>query len=391
MEKKIIGETAKYSKVFDEFSKSVKDTLKESSSSIEKRFTETEKIIDSLDEDITDEFGKSIQQINTKIDSIKTAQDKDRKEIKDEQKLFVKLPQVKNLIEDLNKEFDSVKDHLGLISKDVAQINKIAATKTDVSENIIKTDKKLQEFQKQISQVESNSATREEIDDVLDQIQIAMDKNESKNNDKFKDISARLDQIRVELEKNSKDHSKSQSIFEQELKSEIDSLTSHDEFHEELDTVAQTVEKLSNDIKKIQKEMAFVSEIDDINDKVKKNTAYLEESFVSRKEFNQLRSLMEEVADSMDDKEEFVAKAKEIKATKKFKPSIDDNRFKPVRRTSKLGLAGNTLIGIAFAILITAIVLFFAGLPGLTDRFAIGAVVCFIVGIILRVVYAFRE
>ncbi|MFC1723185.1 hypothetical protein ACFL0V_03525 [Nanoarchaeota archaeon] len=369
--------------------------------------TNTKKIIDGMDryaDSVEDAIADWSDRIKKKTDKLNAEIKRVEKEAKTEAKTLVKKKQVQNLVNDLNKEFDGMKDELDELFKQHKDQRKNLASKDDLAAAFSGLGGSLKTLQDQ---------TKKQIDDMdaqhveeIKQLKGTLKKDKD-------DFNARLKSETGLLGKKIKQNSQDLDELEKNAKKEISKTVMQQELSGELDAIQKEFENTHEDIKKIQQEMFDQKDLKDMNKRLKYHMIQSKEQFVQKKHFEKLSDTVDRIQDLVEMQQEAVKdKKKQLRSkNKELKVYAKELRAqkKAIRRSEKEGLAversyerpetgdyrktrflGNFLVGAAFVLVAGAIVLFFSGLSGYTDVLSMAAVVCFVLGIILKIVVAIK-
>ncbi|MFH1063833.1 MAG: hypothetical protein V1729_02010 [Candidatus Woesearchaeota archaeon] len=450
----------------DTFSKGVETSLKDLSKANEKSHDalslETERTSDRLTKKLVETKATLTGQIAS---------------IRDDMKSLVSKKQAQKLVDDLNKEFDGVKDHLDSNVKDVALLKKDSATRKELTEGLNKIQDTLKEISeddigqnsKDISSLKKSTATKKEIQAEMNKLRLeissvakemALLRKEAATRDEtaeaFDDVEERLkendqalkirfdalakmmsddsDSAQKSARSNSQDISTIAKTFKKTLKGFVRSKALDDE----IDVINDEFERLHKEISTIQDNMLEQSDLKSVNSRLQNHVSDSKKGFVNKSQFEKLSSVVERLQDQLDIQGELIvekrkelrAYAKDLKTAKKaekklskYESSIARSEAKAEKRArkeaekakkakEKAKAAGTTnkkstksdaepfrkskflsafLIAISFVILIAAIVFFFSGMTGLTDTLAVAAVICFVLGIVTRIVVGFQQ
>jgi DNA repair exonuclease SbcCD ATPase subunit len=356
LEKRMSDASDKMSAIVEGFTKGVEVTLKDFLTANEKKSQSLADEIKKVDSRLSKESGSFWKELKT----------------------LVTKKQAENLVADINKEFDRVKSDLDKNSKALSQLAKQSATKEEAHSMFDDLRHRLDE---------TNAALKDRFDDLVKRI-----KKESLGNDR------KLGLVSQDVADVDKSTGK-----------EFKQVVYRAEFHKELDAIEKEFGRLHKELKGVESRMSESSDVDELNSKLNKSVASIKDDYVERKHFDRLVDVVSVLQDRVEmqkalvkeKKRELKAYAKELKAAKKASKRLaryDSQLKKASAKKAKLEKKGNGrsflanfLIGAAFVILIAAIGFFFAGLTGITDILSIAAVICFVLGIIIRIVVALRN
>lgn len=409
----------------------------------------TNKQLQGLVEDVNDEFDKikaSISQLSSVKDTIKKKEiDKVKARLKDidlELSENVKRSQVENLIEDVNIEFDNVKE----LTQDIKEAtlekmqraidgfdSKLAGFKDTLKKfkEAIKehpTRKQLKKLGESlnndldslaediddnhdlIERLRKNSATKNEIKIINEELKQI--KKESVFKDQAEtlidDVNNEFEDIRAKIKGSVQDHDE----LKKSLKKQFDAKIDRREFEDESAELWDRIEALEDEVDELTSGMIRNKEVKRMRDLFEKELKLIKKSMDKNnnlydKDLNRLFSEQEKLA-----KKTFKISVKPAKADKKAKVKKESfwNRSKNKKDTSasrkeqkvkkkseykapseRLPLFGNLFIGLAFALLVISIIVFFFGMVKMTDYLAIIAVVSFVVGLVLRIRYILKK
>jgi DNA repair exonuclease SbcCD ATPase subunit len=323
---------------------------------------------------------KRSQSLTEEIDKVNSRVSKEAGDLWKESKTFVTKKQAENLVLDINKEFDKLKSDLDKNSKALSQLAK-------------------------------QSATKEDSHSMFDDLRHRLDGTNAAMKDRFDDLVKRIKKESDSFGKGLGDAGNDLAEVEGHTKKEFKQVIYRGEFHKELDAIQDEFERLHHELKEMNSKMSESSELDALNRKVNKSVAAIRDDYVERKHFDRLVDVVSVLQDRVEmqkslvkeKKRELKAYAKELKAAKKASKRLaryESQVEKVSSKKAKLEKRGNGngknflanfLIGAAFVILIAAIGFFFAGFTGITDVLSIAAVVCFVLGIIIRIVVALKN
>jgi chromosome segregation ATPase len=359
LDNKMSDASQKIAAIVEQFTKGVEATLKD---------------FVRLNEKNREDLAKDITKVNDRFSA-------DNDDIRKELKTLVTKKQAENLVFDINKEFDRLKSDISSGSKALSQLAKSSATKDE-------THSLFDDLRKRLD--ETNVALKDKFDDLIKRM-----RKESEATDKK--ILANAD----DLEK-----------MEKAVNKELKLVVYRDEFHKELDTVQKEFVRLHKELKEMDNRMAEASDLDLLNRKLKQNVVAIRNDTVDKRQFEKLVDVVQMLQERVEmqralvkeKKHELKVYAKELKAAKKASKrlakyesqsaKVEAKKGKLAKKDTdhrKSGFIANFLIGAAFVILIAAIGFFFSGLTGITDILSIAAVICFVLGIIIRIVVAFKN
>jgi chromosome segregation ATPase len=359
LDNKMSDASQKIAAIVEQFTKGVEATLKD---------------FVRLNEKNREDLAKDITKVNDRFSA-------DNDDIRKELKTLVTKKQAENLVFDINKEFDRLKSDISSGSKALSQLAKSSATKDE-------THSLFDDMRKRLD--ETNVALKDKFDDLIKRM-----RKESEATDKK--ILANAD----DLEK-----------MEKAVNKELKLVVYRDEFHKELDTVQKEFVRLHKELKEMDNRMAEASDLDLLNRKLKQNVVAIRNDTVDKRQFEKLVDVVQMLQERVEmqralvkeKKHELKVYAKELKAAKKASKrlakyesqsaKVEAKKGKLAKKDTdhrKSGFIANFLIGAAFVILIAAIGFFFSGLTGITDILSIAAVICFVLGIIIRIVVAFKN
>lgn len=224
--------------------------------------------------------------------------------------------------------------------------------------------------------------------------------------------------------------------FKKSILSKIKPLVTRKELNKELDVVKDEFERMNKEIGDVQDEMLDTKDLKDIQKKFNKVNKQLKNDYVPKNKFNKLVGLVQKMNTQLEiqnaalisKNDELKKTAKELRASRRSERKLSRYTYKlereviaeknagkvvakpkkvkskkvkvskKAKKVRKSGssvpvgkIIGGLLIFAAFLSLIAAIVFFFVQRPDLTDKLAIVAVACFVVGLIVRVVSAVRN
>jgi chromosome segregation ATPase len=393
----------------DDFSKGVETTIKDISKA-------TDKGIESCQRDIE----KADVKQTKKLADLKKSQSKNASDVKKEMKTLVTKKQVENLVSDLNKEFDSVKDDNEGLAKDFAVLRKDAATKKEMQSSITELQKELDRLAKDLGMHRKEAATKKETKSLFDELRDRVAETNRALKDRFDELVKRIRKESDLSAKSIKSNSQDINAVDKDIRKELKTAVHEQDLHEELDVIQEEFEKLHSGIAGIQDTMLEEADLTDVDKRLKQHIKDTKADFVSKKQFDRLASAFERLEDQVEvqrallsqKRKELKAHAKELKAAKraekklaKYESVMTRSEKKALKKAKKAGKAkagpavpfrkstflGNFLVGAAFVILVVAIGFFFSGLTGMTDALAIAAVACFVIGIVIRIVVAFKR
>jgi chromosome segregation ATPase len=354
---KVDGTNQKLTAVVDEFSKGMESAFKDFLKVHERNSKELISEVTASEERLSEEIAEN------------------KKEMKD----FVTRKQAENLLKDLNKEFDALKDDSDKLTKGLAELGKESASKEELHTAFDNLRESL---------LETNQAMKEMYGNVLK----AMKHDSDDVNRKIKDNSQDINEIERAVGKELKLY-----VLKDELEAELEAM------QEELDKMPTAT---------------------DVDKQLRKSISVLEDEYVEKKQFNKLVDVVSMLQERVELQRELVKeKKKELKtygkqlkaakkaekklakyeaeyssmveksqkAVKKAKNGKNGKNGKEKKEYNKSSFLANFLIVVAFLLLIAAIGFFFSGMSGLTDSLSIAAVVCFVLGIILRIVVALKR
>ncbi|MBW2966954.1 hypothetical protein KY362_00550 [Candidatus Woesearchaeota archaeon] len=387
----------------------------------EKLQSDLDKEVDSLHDKVDD----NAEKLGARISALNNAVSEQSKIVDAELKTLVKKKQVQNLIDDLNKEFDAVKDDVDVNSKELDLIKKGFATKEMVDSELRRLNAKLDNTAKDISAMRKDAASHEEVGGLFDELRARLTETNRVLKERFRDVMGRLGQSQKENDARFKDSSADVDAVAKGVRKQMRDVVAKKDLHSELDVVREEFEKLHTEIGRLSDDAASVSELDDVQKQLVSQAKSAKKEFVSRKHFEKLLKQVARLNEQLEDQSGYLSMrdkqlkelTKELKVSRKAEKRAEKElaravryeavvekksarsakaakkQAKPVQENGKGKGAffANFLVGAAFVVLIAAVVFFFTGLSGITDILAIAAVVCFVLGIIIRIVVAFRE
>ena len=404
----------------------------------EKSSTETQ--LKKLVQDINDEFDKvkeNIDQVrnikntitkgeldkptdilNSQADDVRKGLKKAEKEIKNK----VGVKQVEELITDINSEFDEVKELIAGVKQEQEKFVK----KTDSNKRFKKVEDRIKELRAEVSIMSSeneNFLTKTQaenlIDDVnkeFDSVKIEIDKSFSQIKqvkDSFlrkKEFIEADKDLRVEievLEKGLKDNANDLVELRNEMSREVEKKISYEDMSEEVKDLKNEIDRVRGKLDSVKNEVVSGKDLKKMNKKLKYHLVKIQDTFIDEDKFEALVDEVAELKAKLSGVKIKKVKAKKISARKlakmRRKEELDylmdeEVDYKPVKK-SKMGtreynglfIFGNFLMIVAFALLLLAIGFFFWNKMFFTDSFAIAAVVCFIVGILIRILVLIKR
>jgi len=356
LDSKVDGTNQKLTVVVDEFSKGM-----------ESAFKDFLKVHERTSKELVSEFTASEERLSEEIAE-------NKKEMKD----FVTRKQAENLLKDLNKEFDALKDDSDKLTKGLAELSKGSASKEELHAAFDNLRESL---------LETNQAMKEMYGNVLK----ALKHDSDDMNRKIKDNSQDINEIEKAVGKELKLY-----VLKDELEAELEAM---------------------------QKELDKMPTSTDVDKHLRNSISVLEDEYVEKKQFNKLVDVVSMLQERVElqrelvkeKKKELKAYGKQLKSAKKAEKklakyeaeysSMVEKSQKAVKKAKngkngkavkdkeyrKSSFLANFLIVVAFLLLIAAIGFFFSGMSGLTDSLSIAAVVCFVLGIIIRIVVALKR
>lgn len=323
---------------------------------------------------------------------------------------------------ELKQDFDKVKeeyvtkDRLNLLKIKIGEINDSLKKLWDIEEEIKQLDNKTvsKSLFDQRMQEFSSESDKKLADIKVSIAQLREDAKQFVSKKQIKDLITDINDEFNIIHKELADVKKKRDIATaREVKSRADELNKKIELLAK--ELVDTNKKVSTMIRKEQVEnlvKQIDEELDDIKtdmseiQKVKKYVSLVESDAVKHKDLkNETKDLEDDINDLRDElselknelKGEFKKAVKGVKREEvivkeekkaKFKPKNELEQKKPYRTTMFIG---NFFIGIAFALIIAAIIAFFAVEPAWADTLSITAVISFVLGIILRVIVIMKR
>jgi myosin heavy subunit len=367
IEHKVAEATKNLSAVVDEFSKGIEDAFGDFLKANEKRHDTLAKQLAKSEESLADEISKAEENASAQA-----------AELKESMKDLVTRKQAENLVSDLNKEFDGMKDGIEQTAKELTLLKKTAATKDEMRDLFSDMREKVNE---------TNFALKERYEDLLAK------------------LKKETDLLGKGIKNNSQDLDEVEKAVGKELRLYV--------LREELET----------ELESLHAEMGKMPTATDIDKELRKRIKASEETMVDKRQFNKLVDVVAMLQERVElqrelvkeKKKELKSYSKQLRKAKKAEKKLakyeaefervsvkeqamkTKNGKKDAKKQAKDGsykkssFIANFLIVAAFVILIAAIAFFFSGLSGLTDTLAIAAVVCFVLGIIIRIVVSFKS
>ena len=406
LDSKIDGVAGALKSAMDDYSKGIESMFKDFAKSNDRKHTALSK-----------ETAKTEKKLLSRLSGLKIATSDQLNDLRSDMKLLVTKKQVENLVEDLNKEFDAVKDDSESNSKELARLSKDSATKKELAAAMGKLSRRLDDLEDDFSELKKGSATKEETHSLFDELRKRILETNQTMKGKLKELFQRTKNDLDDTNKSVKDNSADISAFQKSVKKELKSFATKDDLDDELDDIQDELDKLHSKLDKVHGNMLEKSELKDLNKRLKHTAAMSKKEFATKKQLDRMAAALDRLQEQVDDQAELLtyknkelkAYAKELKAAKKAEKRLaryEERTAKSDRRASKKtkkpkknkskpfsksSFLANFLIGAAFVILIAAIIFFFSGLAGITDILAISAVICFVIGIIIRIVLAFKN
>jgi chromosome segregation ATPase len=392
----------------DEFSKGVEVTFKDFAKRNEKRH-------DALSRE-TDKVEKKL---NTKMDNLKDSVSDKLSDMKSDMKTLVTKKQTETLVKDINKEFDAVKEDVDDNTKQLTMLRKDSATRKELSSEVLKLKKGIEHLSKDLVELRKDAAMEDDTSSRFKDLKEMITDTNKAIKQKFNELLGRIKKESTDNAKSIKENSQDINTVEKTVRKDMKAFVSDDDLHDELDVIKDEFERLHKEMKSMQDSMVEDSELNDVNKRLKRHVTDTKKEFVSKKQFKRLVSAVEKLGDEVDDQSVMIrekdkqlrAYAKELKAAKRASKKLaryesvvaksDKKAKKAAKKAGKKGkqpakpfaksrFLANFLIGAAFLLLIIAVTFFFNGLTGLTDVLAVAAVICFVLGIVIRIVVGFK-
>ncbi len=271
-------------------------------------------------------FDQKVQELNSEINKRVTEIKLSVSQLREDSKQFISKNQIKELIDDVNGEFN-------IVHKEVAELK---SRKEMFSVNEVK--KRNEELNRKLDLL------AKEIIDTNKKLALMIKKDQVE--DLVKQINLELDDMKVEM----------------------------------------------NEIYKLKKYVSFV-ESDMIKQKdLRKSTKDIEGDLIDLRDTvsDLKREFKKDVEKKVKSVERDIVVKEDKRAESRPKIAIKENEKvkKPYRKTLILG---NILIGLAFLLLIFAIIAFFAVEPSWTDLLSVVSIISFVMGILLRVIVILKR
>jgi hypothetical protein len=277
-------------------------------------------------------FDQKVQELNSEINKRVTEIKLSVSQLREDSKQFISKTQVKELIDDINGEFNIVHKEVAELKsrKEMFSVNEVKRRNEELNKKLDLLAKELVDTNKKLALM----IKKDQVEDLV------------------KQINLELDDIKVEM----------------------------------------------NEVYKLKKYVSFV-ESDMIKEKdLRKSTKDLEGDIIDLRD--ELSDLKRGVKKDIENKVKVVEKEIIVKDNKRAesRPKIesrqklvikeDEKEKKPYRKTM---IFGNLLIGLAFALLIFAIIAFFAVEPVWADALSVVSIISFVIGILLRVIVVLKR
>ncbi|RME78577.1 hypothetical protein D6774_00615, partial [Candidatus Woesearchaeota archaeon] len=308
----------------------------------------------------------------------------------------------------ISKEFENLRERIALTQKELIDLEHSSVTKKEYGKHVDSAKKDIDRLKKELVHLQRELAFEGK------ELRSTLKKQEKALLSKIKKEYLHIDQAEALVEDINKEFTTTQDQFKQSFSriSDIEDALkeqkkSHSVSRKEQEALKKQLAKALDGISALQEEVKslkvnFVSQtrFQKTLKYFKKYIKELEKEAVEEDRFNQLFKEVRNLKKEGFRKASITHRTKkEVGAlvdstTTKKKSSLNKefkNLFKrKIRENANTSLAtrvfrlANILIFLAFALLIASIALFFAGKIILTDRFALISVICFVVGILLR-------
>ncbi len=427
LDKKIDDAMKNTTIAIDEFSKGIESALKDMSKANEKSHDYLSKQTDKVEDKISREISKREEKLSKRIVELATKVSEENSSVRKKLKTLVTRKSTEKLVGDINKEFDMVKDDVEANSKDISKLSKESATKRALADEVAKLKKGLAVMTADLSALRKDAAMESDTKNLFDELRDKIGDTNKAIKQKFDELVNRIKKDGDVTTKNIKSNSQDLNTFAKGIKKELKPLVSEQDLHDELDVVRDEFERLHKDIKSVKDTMLEDADLDEVSRTLKKHMVSTKKDYVKNKKFEKLMNAVGKLNEQLDQQndmiseknkqmkdlltelkkarkaqkklakyESVVVSAGDRKTSKKAKSSKSGNAAgKKVRKDiipyRKSSFLANFLIGAAFVVLVLAVVFFFTGLTGLTDMLAISAVVCFVVGVVIRIIVGFKR
>ncbi|MBT7903575.1 hypothetical protein HN587_06955 [Candidatus Woesearchaeota archaeon] len=393
----------------------------------------SEKQLKKLVQDINDEFDKvkeNIDQIrnikntitrgeldkrtlmlNNQAEDLRTGLKKIEKRIKEK----VSVKQAEELVDDINSEFDVVKETVENLKKDHAKF----AKQKDLTSKFSSVGKDIKEIREEITSITQTHDTllsKDEAENLIEDINTEFDimkrevdkafeqdktiKKHFLRKTDFLDSEKNLRKEISDVEHGIKDVSQDVVELRTDLENQINERSTQEELNRDIRDTRDEIERLRKKINTVKDEVLSYKELKNMNKKLKYHLVKIQDNFVEEDKFEKLNEEVEMLKEQIQNSGMKLKKVKPSPVKKVSSRKQAQMRRKEELKTilknevkakngkknySALFFFANFLMTVAFILLIGSIGFFFWNQQLLTDSFAIAAVVCFVVGILIRI------
>jgi chromosome segregation ATPase len=405
---------AKVEQKSDDVIKSAAAAIDEFSKGVEVMFKDFAKVNERNHASISKDVDAAKELSSKGLEGLKDSLSAQLADVKKDMKLLVTRKQAESLVNEINKEFDHVKESVDVNAKAVSKLSKESATRSELAAEAARISAQVEKLSRDIAALKKASATKDDAQGIFDSLKHMIIDTNNALKDRFDTLVKMVKKESDAAHKSISENAQDINAVEKDIKKEMKPLVSDKELHGELDVIKGEFERMHKVIRKIRERMAESDELAGVSRALGDHISLAKKEFVSRKQFSRLADTVKNLQDNLDMQNDLLrekdkeirAYAKELKAAKKAERKLSKYESVVVKSDAKASRVGgsekpgdyrkstflaNFLIGAAFVLLIAAIGFFFAGLTGLTDSLSIAAVVCFVVGIIIRIVIGFRK